>query len=465
MLCQNCHLNDASVHLRRIVNGEAAEVHLCADCARSLGQGNLFGGFAFAGTGKLGELLGGTDFSAVGNRVVRCDVCGLSFDDIVRSSRPGCPNCYRVFYDKLLPSIQKMHGRALYRGSRGETKAAPKEETGEKWYKEQKNHSDIVLGSAALLTANADGIPFPARLSPSQKNALNVKILQALGNLSAGLTAANPARLYPYEVVALAERSLITPEFASAREGAMLAFSQDEKRSLMLCDENHIKIRAATAGLAPEAAFAAAAAHRDAINAAIPLAVSQKLGYLNQNPDELGTGLVSSVVMHLPVLSKTGALSALASIIAKLGLAVTGLSGSGLAVTGDLFRVSNTITLGLSEEEAISNLKSFCLQLETKERAAAERYVEDIAVQDRIQRAASLLSGAMLLTSAEMNEALSWVRLGTLYGITKFDIPTVNELIFTMQPASVNTLAGTKLSAAERDALRAKLVREKLFGA
>ena len=193
--------------------------------------------------------------------------------------------------------------------------------------------------------------------------------------------------------------------------------------------------------------------------------MSQKLGYLNQNPDELGTGLVSSVVMHLPVLSKTGALSALASIIAKLGLAVTGLSGSGLAVTGDLFRVSNTITLGLSEEEAISNLKSFCLQLETKERAAAERYVEDIAVQDRIQRAASLLSGAMLLTSAEMNEALSWVRLGTLYGITKFDIPTVNELIFTMQPASVNTLAGTKLSAAERDALRAKLVREKLFGA
>ena len=461
MLCQNCHTNNADIHLRRIVNGEAAEVHLCTDCAKALGQGTLLGGFAF--TGRLSDLLS-TDFSAIGNRVVRCEVCGFSFDDIVRSSRPGCPNCYRVFYDKLLPSIQKMHGRALYRGG-ADVKAAKPETTGEKWYREQKNHSDIVLGSAALLTANADGIPFPARLTLAQKNMLNRKILQALGDLAQGLTTADPANLYPYETVSLAERNLISPEFASAREGAILAFSQDEKRCLMLSDEDHIKIRAAVAGLAPENAFAIAKAHRDAINAAIPLAVSPKLGYLNQSPAGLGTGLTASVVMHLPVLAKTGALPALASIISKLGLSVSGLGGSGLAVTGDMFRISNTLTLGLSEEEAISNLKSFCLQLETKERAAAEAYVEDITVQDRIHRANAMLSGAMLLTSAEMNEALSWVRLGAVYGVAKCDIPTINELIFTMQPASVNTLAGAKLTASERDALRAKLVREKLFGA
>ncbi len=463
MLCQNCHTRDADVHLRRILNGEAAEVHLCAECARTLGYGNLFGGFAFPFASRAAEPLASPDFSALGNRVLRCEVCGLSFDDIVRSSRPGCPNCYRVFYDKLLPSIRKMHGRAVSKTAPGP--AALPEDTGEKWYREKKNHSDIVLGSAVLLRANVDGLPFPARLTPAQKTALGRRIFGALGPLQEGLTLTDPGMLYPYEVVSFAERNLITPEFTAAREGSLLAFSQDEKRCLMLCDEDHVKIRAVTGGLDPEGAFAAAAQMREAINRALPLAVSPKLGYLNQSPAFLGTGMVSSVVMHLPALSKTGALPALSGIIAKLGLSVSGVAGGGLGVTGDMYRISNTLTLGLGETEALGNLKAFCLQLETKERAAAEQYVQDIAVQDRIRRAASVLSGAMLLTSAEMNELLSWLRLGALYGKCPQDVAAINELMFTMQPAGVNTLAGAKLSAAQRDELRAELVRKKLFSA
>ena len=150
MLCQNCHTKDAGVHLRRIINGEAAEVHLCADCARALGYGDLFSGFAFPFAARAAQPLAGPDFSALGNRVVRCEVCGLSFDDIVRASRPGCPNCYRVFYDKLLPSVQKMHGRVLYKGDPTAGAEAPlPPDDGEKWYKEKQTHSDIVLGSAA----------------------------------------------------------------------------------------------------------------------------------------------------------------------------------------------------------------------------------------------------------------------------------------------------------------------------
>ena len=463
MLCQNCHTKDAGVHLRRIINGEAAEVHLCADCARALGCGNLFSGYAFPFSARAAQSLAQADFSALGNRVVRCEVCGLSFDDIVRASRPGCPNCYRVFGDKLMPAIRKMHGRAQYRAEA--PAAAPIGETAEKWYKQVSGHSDIVLGSTVLLTANADGYPFPARLTPVQKNALGRKLVGALGEDAAQFTLLDPARLYPYEVVSFAERFLITPEFASASDGSLLAFTEDERLSLMLCDEDHLKIRAAVGGLAPETAFAVANRVRERINKAQPLAVSPELGYLNQSPADLGTGCVPAVVLHLPVLSRTGKIPALSSIMGKLGVTVAPFGGSGLSAVGDLFRVSNTLALGLSVSEALTNLKSFCLQLETRERAAAEEYVSDISVQDKVSRAVSLLSGARLLTANEMSEMLSLLRLGSLYGLCDFDIPTVNELMFTLQPASVNTLAGQKLPHEQRDELRASIVRKTLFPA
>ncbi len=460
MLCQNCHTKDAGVHLRRIINGEAAEVHLCADCARALGYGNLFAGFAFPFAARAAESLAAPDFSALGNRVVRCEVCGLSFDDIVRSSRPGCPNCYRVFGDKLLPVIRKMHGRALYQAGTVPAADAPAKE---KWYKQSSGHSDIVIGSTVLLTANVDGIPFPARLTPVQKNALGRKIAGALSG-AGEFTLADPARLYPYEAASFAERHLITPEFASAADGSLLAFTADERLSLMLCDENHVKIRAAVGGLDPEKACSMAVFVRERINASLPLAVSPELGYLNQSPADLGTGCVPAVIMHLPVLSRAGKIPALSSIMGKLGVTVTPFGGSGLNAVGDLFRVSNAVTLGLSVNEALSNLKSFCLQLETGERAAAEEYVRDISAQDRVSRAVSLLKGAKLLTANEMSEMLSWIRLGALYGLCSFDIPTINELIFTLQPASVNTLAGQKLPHERRDEMRAAIVRKALFG-
>ena len=273
----------------------------------------------------------------------------------------------------------------------------------------------------------------------------------------------DPGSLYPYEAVSLAERNLITPEFAAVREGTLLAFSPDEKLSLMLGEADHIKIRAVVSGLAPEAAFAAAKGVRDQINAQLPLAVSAKLGFLNQSPSDLGTGMVASVLMHLPVLSKTGGIPALSSIVSKLGLSISGVNFAGQGVEGDMYLISNTLTMGLSESEALSNLKAICLQLETKERAAAEAYAQDIAVQDRVQRASSVLSGAVLLTSREMNEMLSWIRFGAVYGMCDFKIPLINELFFTLQPASVNTAAGARLPAAARDELRAKLVRKQLF--
>ena len=111
MLCQNCQRADATTHLKRITNGEYTEIHLCSECASALGVTDVFPGFGQT----FGSLLGAfpaTDMRRVGNRVLRCEVCGFTFDDIARTGRPGCPNCYRVFGEKLKPSLQKLHGRA-----------------------------------------------------------------------------------------------------------------------------------------------------------------------------------------------------------------------------------------------------------------------------------------------------------------------------------------------------------------
>lgn len=117
MLCQNCGKREATTHIKRVVNGETSESHLCADCASSLGYSDVFGGLGFS----FGDLLGGflgesTPKSGQLSKVVRCQKCGNAWHDIVREGKLGCSECYRTFYDKLLPSLQRIHSRIQHTG-------------------------------------------------------------------------------------------------------------------------------------------------------------------------------------------------------------------------------------------------------------------------------------------------------------------------------------------------------------
>ena len=110
MLCQNCQMKDASVHLKQIINGEAIELHLCTDCAAAMGYSDMFGIFQ----APFGRFFAAGN--APGASETRCRTCGFTFSDISHSGRPGCPDCYRVFADKLMPSVRKIHGRAVHTG-------------------------------------------------------------------------------------------------------------------------------------------------------------------------------------------------------------------------------------------------------------------------------------------------------------------------------------------------------------
>lgn len=115
MICQNCNKNEANMHMKRIINGRAAEVHLCSDCARSLGYGEAFSDFGLDLGELFGELLGKGKGNA--NTGLRCHGCGKTFDEIVSDGKMGCAECYTAFYDRLLPSLRRIHGKATYVGS------------------------------------------------------------------------------------------------------------------------------------------------------------------------------------------------------------------------------------------------------------------------------------------------------------------------------------------------------------
>lgn len=116
MLCQNCGKYEATTHVKRIVNGESAEAHLCSDCARALGYNDVFGGFGNTFGDLLGSFFGEPQVSAISSRTLRCEKCGNTFNDIVNSGKIGCADCYTTFYDKLLPSLQRIHGKTRHEG-------------------------------------------------------------------------------------------------------------------------------------------------------------------------------------------------------------------------------------------------------------------------------------------------------------------------------------------------------------
>ena len=456
MLCQNCQKREAVFHHKRILGGEVRETHLCADCAASLGLTDFFPGFAFPDVTRETELSSLT-------HTLKCETCGFTYDDILRTSLPGCPDCYRSFSEKLTPFLSRLHEGAAYRGEPFPELAAPVIPE-KRWYESDGPHADVVLGTRVRLSFNLRGVPYPVRLNVAQKARLCAGVANALSGAGERFTRTEMGDLYPYEAVSLAERFLITPGFAGAGAGAALLTTEDRALSVMLGDEDHVKVQSLAGGLDPSAAYARAARLRTFLHQTAGLAFDPRLGFLNQNPVNIGTGVRVGAILHLPSLAKTENLPSLASTFRKLGFTLGGAFGEGMSVRGDVYRLTNTLTMGLSEKEAMENLTEVCLQLATLERSRAESYVPTPEVKEHIRRAGEQLRTALSLASDELLDLLSWVRLGVLYGESELRLASIGDLFVNLFPATLNALSGRRLSAVEQDRLRARLVRKKLFG-
>ena len=332
-----------------------------------------------------------------------------------------------------------------------------------KWYHNPTDENGIVLSTRIRLARNIRQFPFPARLNTQQRIEIGTIVRDTLSDdASVKLDFIDMADLSPTQAVSLAEKYIISPEFASDNTGGSLLVSENEEISIMVCEQDHVRIRVIKAGLDLEGAYAEAEKIDNILHSKLEFAFDEKLGYLTQCPTNLGTGMRASVMLHLPALSHKGTIHRLATTVAKLGLTLRGFYASSGEISGHIYQLSNQVTMGISEKAALSNLSSIALQIVSQEKQARALLVKQEDFIDRIYRSYGILKSAYKLTSKELMNLISYVRVGVSEGILDIPAEKLRSLTVLLQPATLNTSVGKVLTQTERDVLRSQKIREEL---
>ena len=332
------------------------------------------------------------------------------------------------------------------------------------WYQQSGVDGDVVISTRIRLARNLRQLPFPSTMSVQQKQEVVDRVFEALPQGDGcAFTHIRMNTLSAEEALSMVERHLISPEFARCGEGEALLLRPDEGVSIMVNEEDHLRVQVMRAGLDLDGAYQEADCWDSFLDTRLQFAFDERLGYLTQCPSNLGTGMRASVMLHLPALQEKNIVQQLAATVSKLGLTIRGMYGEGSKVQGAMYQLSNQITLGITEREAIDNLKAICEQIIKEERSWRETMAKTPQTQDRIYRALGILKHARLLSGKEFMSLISHVRMGTSMGlIGNLTNEHIGSLLVDAQPAMLMRASGKTLEPEERDALRAQLVRERL---
>jgi len=333
--------------------------------------------------------------------------------------------------------------------------------------------SDVVISSRVRLARNVAAIPFPHLMDAGQAERVIGLVGDAMasgrtrgGAATADLHLVRLSDLGPLQRAVLVEKHLISPQHAANAQGAV-AIRGDQAVSVMINEEDHLRIQVLHPALQLRSAFELCTAVDDALEEHIDYAWDQRLGYLTSCPTNTGTGMRASVMLHVPGLVITNQARRLAGLINKLSCVVRGMYGEGTEAAGNVFQVSNQITMGQTEEEVLSGLQSLTARLITEERSARHSLLQEMRPQleDRVWRAWGILTSARVLSSREAMQLISDLKLGIDLGlIDRVEGSVVNSMVFLIRPAYLQILAGEELSPDDRDMRRAALVRRQLAG-
>ena len=334
-----------------------------------------------------------------------------------------------------------------------------------KWYEKVGPENDIIISTRVRLARNLANCPFPCRLDLKQREEVLEAVRVALlsSSFGASLRFRDVSVLSETERVSMVERHLITPDLIAEPSGRGVFVSADESVSVMVNEEDHLRIQVMSGGFNFEDTLALADRIDTFLSESLIFAFDEKLGYLTQCPTNLGTGMKASIMLHLPALQESENIGRIAANVSKLGISIRGLYGEASKPVGALYQLANQVTLGLSEQAAIENLKKIAHQLIRSERLAREKMAEQIEVQDLVSRSLGILKSAKLLSINEFMKLISHIRLGISAGLLpELDPSRINRLTVEVQPATIQLLEGKTLDAAQRDLLRAEMVRKAL---
>ena len=331
------------------------------------------------------------------------------------------------------------------------------------WYTTHAPEDDIAVSTRIRLARNLSGLPFPARMSSEQRKELNLKVknavLQSNTPFAKNLKYIDMVDVPQTEIAAMVERHIISPEFAEENADRAIIISADESISIMIGEEDHVRIQVILGGLQLEKAYDTAEQLDSLLYNELHFAFDRSLGFLTECPTNLGTGLRASVMLHLPVTESNGEISSIAETVGKIGFTVRGMYGEGTKASASMYQVSNQITLGISEKNAIDNLKIITAQLIDKERKARNG-LNKIKLEDMCFRALGTLQNSRILSSKEMMDLLSRIKLGISMGIIKTDVLPI-KLFIEGQPNMLMKKYG-QLEPEERDIYRAAFIRDAL---
>lgn len=338
------------------------------------------------------------------------------------------------------------------------------------WMKGTGPQSDVVLSSRVRIARNLVGIPFPHVASESDLGRVLDQVRRAVkesGKLKEfGILILSEIPNLDRQV--LVEKHLVSPQHILEGRNRAVILSPDETVSIMVNEEDHLRIQTLYSGFELDKSWQNASEIDDILESRLEYAFDEKIGYLTACPTNVGTGMRSSVMVHLPALAATGQVGRVLSTISHVGIAVRGLHGEGTESSGNIYQLSNQVTLGRSEEDIIENLRGITRQVIEQERTARNFLLRERqkTLEDRVWRAYGILENARLLTSDEVLKLISDVRLGVDTGIITVIPPRMlNELMVLTRPAYLQKLVGAELGPEERDIQRAALVRDRVKSA
>src|SRR4051794_9269454 len=338
------------------------------------------------------------------------------------------------------------------------------------WLRGSGPMSEIVISSRIRLARNVAGFNFLTKCSRHQRGALEQKVREVV--LEAGL---GPQTFYvdleqapEVDRQLLVERHLISKPHAAAEGARGVAIGENETVSIMVNEEDHLRLQVLRSGLQLEEAWDEITRIDDQLESRLDWAFHPRFGYLTACPTNVGTGIRVSVMLHLPALKLTGEIEKVFRAAKDMRLAVRGLYGEGTEATGDFYQISNQTTLGKTEDDIIGDFKHQVIpEIIGYEHKARKVLVDEkaVALDDKVSRALGLLRSARLMATDETLLLLSHLRMGVHLGRVKdIDLRTLNELFLLTQPAHLQKIQGKKLEGDLRRAARADYIRQRLNG-